>query len=384
MTTKRDYYEILGLTKEASEAEIKKSYRKLAMQYHPDKNKEKDAEEKFKEISEAYGVLSDKEKKEQYDRFGHAGIDGRYSQEDIFRGADFRGFEDLGDILSGIFGGGFSFGGDIFGGGRRNGPSRGSDLRYDLSISLEEAARGVETTIKVPRLENCGTCSGTGAKVGTKPETCQSCHGTGQVSTARNTPFGRFMSTTPCSACQGTGQIIKDPCPACKGTGKIKKVKKLSVKLPKGSDDGLRLKIRGEGEAGSPGAPSGDLYVVVHVQSHKSFERHNDDIFYEMPITFGQAALGDEITVPTLYGNVKMNVKPGTQTHSILRLKGKGMPHLHGNGQGDQLIRVIVQTPKNLNEEQKELMRKFYKMENKNGNSKSSIIDKIKDVLEGD
>lgn len=384
MATKRDYYEILGVTKEASESDIKKSYRKLAMKYHPDKNKEKDAEEKFKEISEAYGVLSDKEKREQYDRFGHAGIDGRYSQEDIFRGADFRGFEDLGDILSGIFGGGFSFGGDIFGGGRRGGPVRGSDLRYDLSISLEEAAKGFETTISVPRAENCDTCKGSGAKTGTKPENCSNCHGTGQVSVARNTPFGRFMSTSPCSTCQGTGQIIKEPCPACKGTGKIKKVKKLSVKLPKGADDGLRLKIRGEGEAGSSGAPSGDLYVIVHVQPHKTFERFNDDILYEMPITFGQAALGDEVLVPTLYGKVKMNIKPGTQTHSILRIRGKGMPQLHGSGQGDQLVRVIVKTPKNLSDEQKELMRKFYSMENKNGQGKSSIIDRIKDALDGD
>lgn len=385
MSTTRDYYEILGVSKESTEAEIKKAYRKLAMKYHPDKNKAPDAEEKFKEISEAYAVLSDEEKRAQYDKFGHAGIDGRYSQEDIFRGADFRGFEDLGDILSGIFGGGFGGFGDIFGGGRgrRNAPMRGSDLRYDLSISLEEAATGVETTINVPRAENCETCGGTGAKAGTTPKTCPTCHGSGQITSARNTPFGRFMSTTVCNTCHGNGQIIEDPCPACKGTGKIKKVKKLSVKLPKGADNGLRLKIRGEGEAGSPGAPAGDLYVMVHVQPHKTFERVGDDILYELPISFVQATLGDEVLVPTLYGNVKMNIKPGTQTHSVLRLKGKGMPHLHGSGEGDQLVRVIVQTPKNLNSEQKELLRKFDELDRKSAkNSKhSGIFEKVKDAF---
>jgi len=384
MSTTRDYYEILGVSKESTEAEIKKAYRKLAMQYHPDKNKAPDAEEKFKEISEAYAVLSDEEKRAQYDKFGHAGIDGRYSQEDIFRGADFRGFEDLGDILSGIFGGGFGGFGDIFGGGRgrRNAPMRGSDLRYDLSISLEEAATGVETTINVPRAENCETCGGTGAKAGTTPKTCPTCHGSGQITSARNTPFGRFMSTTVCNTCHGNGQIIEDPCPACKGTGKIKKVKKLSVKLPKGADNGLRLKIRGEGEAGSPGAPAGDLYVMVHVQPHKTFERVGDDILYELPISFVQATLGDEVLVPTLYGNVKMNIKPGTQTHSVLRLKGKGMPHLHGNGEGDQLVRVIVQTPKNLNSEQKELLRKFDELDRKSAKNKhSGIFEKVKDAF---
>jgi molecular chaperone DnaJ len=386
MSTTRDYYEILGVSKESTEAEIKKAYRKLAMQYHPDKNKAPDAEEKFKEISEAYAVLSDEEKRAQYDKFGHAGIDGRYSQEDIFRGADFRGFEDLGDVLSSIFGGGFGgFSGDIFGGGRgrRNAPMRGSDLRYDLAISLEEAANGVETTINVPRAENCETCGGTGAKAGTNPITCPACHGSGQITSARNTPFGRFMSTTVCNKCNGNGQIIEDPCPACKGTGKIKKVKKLSVKLPKGADNGLRLKIRGEGEAGSSGAPSGDLYVMVHVQPHKTFERIGDDILYELPISFVQAALGDEVPVPTLYGNVKMAIRPGTQTHSVLRLKGKGVPHLHGSGEGDQLVKVIVQIPKNLNSEQKELLRKFDEIDKKSGGKSkhSGIFEKVKDAF---
>ncbi|MBN2110521.1 MAG: molecular chaperone DnaJ [Methanosarcinaceae archaeon] len=387
MSTTRDYYEILGVSKDSTEAEIKKAYRKLAMKYHPDKNKEPGAEEKFKEISEAYAVLSDAEKREQYDRFGHAGIDSRYSQEDIFRNADFRGFEDLEDILGGIFGG--AFGG--FGGFRgrqtqRRGPVRGSDLRYDMTITLEQAAKGSETTINVPRAERCDVCGGTGAKPGTSPKTCPNCHGTGQVTHARNTPFGRFMSTTTCNVCHGTGEIIEEPCAACRGTGKQKKVRKISVKIPRGADNGMRLKINGEGEDGSPGAPSGDLYVVIHVEPHKLFERVGDDILYELPITFSQAALGAEVMVPTLHGKVKMSIKPGTQTHSILRLKGKGMPYLHGSGQGDQLVRVIVRTPTRLTEDQKELFRKLdLPDEGKNPRSTKSgkgIFEKVKEAFD--
>ncbi|SFM14995.1 molecular chaperone DnaJ [Methanolobus profundi] len=386
MSTTRDYYEILGISKDATESEIKKAYRKLAMQYHPDKNKEEDAEAKFKEISEAYAVLSDTEKREQYDRFGHAGIDGRYSQEDIFRGADFGGFDDLGDILGGIFGGGFGGFGGFGGGQRRQGPMRGSDLRYDLGITLEAAADGVETTINVPRAENCGSCDGTGAKAGTSPKTCSTCRGSGQVTQARNTPFGRFMSTTTCNACHGRGQIIEEPCPACKGTGKMKKVRKISVKVPKGADNGLRLKIRGEGEEGSPGAPSGDLYVVIHVEPHDKFQRVGDDILYEQPISFTMAALGGNVMVPTLHGNVKMNIKPGTQTHSILRLKGKGMPHLHGHSHGDQLVKIIVKTPTKLTGEQKELLEKYQELEGspdvKGPKGGKGIFEKVKGAFE--
>ncbi len=384
MSTTRDYYEILGLSKDATESEIKKAYRKLAMQYHPDKNKDDDAEEKFKEISEAYAVLSDTEKREQYDRFGHAGIDGRYSQEDIFRNADFGGFGDLGDIFGSIFGGG-GFGG--FGGGqRRQGPSRGSDLRYDLTVTLEQAATGVDTTINIPRAENCESCGGTGAKSGTSPHTCSTCHGSGQVTQARNTPFGRFMSTSTCNTCHGRGQIIETPCPACKGTGKIKKVRKISVKVPKGADNGIRLKIRGEGEEGSPGAPSGDLYVVIHVEPHDKFQRVGNDILYEQLISFSMAALGGDVMVPTLHGKVKMNIKAGTQTHSILRLKGKGMPHLHGHSHGDQLVKIIVRTPTKLSGDQKELLKKFQKLEDgsdmKNPKGGKGIFEKMKGAFE--
>lgn len=390
MTTTRDYYEILGVSKEATEAEIKKEYRKLAMKYHPDKNKDPGAEEMFKEISEAYAVLSDPEKKEQYDRFGHAGIDSRYSREDIFRNADFRGFEDLGDILGNIFGGGF--GG--FGGQQRRGPMRGSDLRYDLSMTLEQAASGLETTIDVPRAENCETCNGTGAKPGTSPKKCPTCHGAGQVNQTRDTPFGRFMTTSTCSACRGAGETIENPCAACRGTGKQKKVRKISVKIPKGADTGMRLRVSGEGEQGSPGAPSGDLYVVIHVEAHKMFERVGDDILYEQTISITQAALGDDVMVPTLYGNVKMSIKPGTQTHSVLRLKAKGMPDLHSRGQGDQLVRVIVRTPTNLTEEQKALLRQLELPEDgtkpkspKGGRGSrggKGIFEKMKEAFEND
>ncbi|MHC1576417.1 MAG: molecular chaperone DnaJ [Methanosarcinaceae archaeon] len=382
MTTKRDYYEILSISKDAKDPEIKKAYRKLAMKFHPDKNKEPDAEEKFKEISEAYAVLSDADKRAQYDQFGHAGIDGRYSTEDIFRNADFGGFDDLGDILGNIFGG---FGGG-FGGGRRanRGPQRGSDLRYDLEIDLKQAAFGDKITINVPRTMNCETCDGTGAKAGTRPSTCSKCGGSGQITHSRRTPFGNFMTTTTCDQCHGKGQIIQTPCPACRGTGMTKKVHKIAVAIPKGTDTGMRMRIGGKGEAGSPGAPAGDLYVVIHVKPHKHFERYGDDIIYEMPITFTQASLGDNVMVPTLHGKVKMNIKAGTQTHSVLRLKGKGMPHLHGHGQGDQLVKVIIQTPIKLNGEQKRLREEFDKITGGNAYGKKGnkgVFDKMKDIF---
>lgn len=384
MSTTRDYYEILGVSKDASDTELKKAYRKLAMKFHPDKNKEADAEEKFKEISEAYAVLSDAEKKAQYDRFGHAGIDGRYSTEDIFRNADFGDFGDLGDIFGSIFGGGGGFGGFGGGGRRRQGPTRGSDLRYDLGVTLEQAAFGEKVQINIPRAENCETCGGTGAKEGTSPKTCATCHGSGQVTHARRTPLGNFMTTTTCDVCHGKGQVIESPCPVCRGSGKQKKVRKMGVSVPKGADTGLRLKMSGEGEAGSPGAPPGDLYIVIHVKQHDKFERVGDDIVYGIPISFSQAALGTEIKVPTLHGKVKMKIKPGTQTHSILRLKGKGMPHLHGHGQGDQLVRVIVETPTNLTGKQKELLEEFEVLSNGDhkDTKKKGFFDKVKDVFE--
>jgi len=348
MATTRDYYEILGLSKEASAEDIKKTYRKLALQYHPDRNKEAEAEEKFKEISEAYAVLSDPEKRTQYDRFGHAGIDGQYSAEDIFRGADFGGF---GDIFEMFFGGG----------SRRGpmGPRRGSDLQYDLYITFEEAAFGVRKDIDILRTERCSTCSGTGAKPGTSPKRCPTCGGTGQVRTTRSGLGVQFVSTTTCSTCHGRGQIVEFPCSTCNGAGRVRNRIKITVNVPAGADSGMSLRLSGEGDSGEPGAPAGDLYVVIHVMEHKYFKRVDYDVISELPISFAEAAIGADVMVDTLYGKVKMNIPAGTQTHSVFRLKDKGIQHLHGHRKGDQLVRVVIKTPTKLTHEQKELLLEF-------------------------
>ncbi|MGB9930057.1 MAG: molecular chaperone DnaJ [Methanosarcina sp.] len=388
MATTRDYYEILGLSKDASADDIKKTYRKLALKYHPDRNKEAGAEEKFKEISEAYAVLSDSEKRSQYDRFGHAGIDGQYSAEDIFRGADFSGF---GDIFEMFFGGG----------SRRGpmGPRRGSDLQYDLYITFEEAAFGVHKDIDIPRTERCSTCSGTGAKPGTSPKRCPTCGGTGQIRTTRSGLGMQFVSTTTCTTCHGRGQIIEDPCSTCSGTGRVRNRRKITVNIPAGADSGMTLRLSGEGDSGEPGAPSGDLYVVMHVMDHKYFKRVDYDVISELPISFSQAALGADVMVDTLYGKVKMNIPAGTQTHSVFRLKEKGIQYLHGHRKGDQLVRVIINTPTKLSHEQKELLRQFEdlsrnrgsdgnerdkneKLKDKHKKSKG-IFEKVKDAFEG-
>ncbi|MDY0129488.1 MAG: molecular chaperone DnaJ [Methanosarcina vacuolata] len=348
MATTRDYYDILGLSKDASPEDIKKTYRKLALKYHPDRNKEPGAEEKFKEISEAYAVLSDDEKRAQYDRFGHAGINGQYSAEDIFRGADFGGF---GDIFEMFFGGG----------SRRGpmGPRRGADLQYDLYITFEEAAFGVRKDIDIPRTERCSKCSGTGAKPGTSPKRCPTCGGTGQIRTTRSGLGMQFVSTTACSTCHGRGQVIESPCPVCSGTGRVRNTRKITVNVPAGADSGMNLRLSGEGDSGEPGAPAGDLYVVLHVLEHQYFKRIDYDVISELPISFAQAALGMDIMVDTLHGKVKMNIPAGTQTHSVFRLKDKGIQHLHGGKKGDQLVRVVVKTPTKLTHEQKELLRQF-------------------------
>ncbi|HEY9205849.1 MAG TPA: molecular chaperone DnaJ [Candidatus Methanoperedens sp.] len=362
MATKRDYYEILGVEKKASADDIKSAYRKLAMQYHPDRNKSPDAEEKFKEISEAYAVLSDQNKRQQYDQFGHAGIDMRYSQEDIFRGVDFE------DILRDFGTGGFGFGrrggGSIFdiffgGEGRREGPRRGSDILYELAINFEDAAFGKTIDLEIPRTEKCDVCNGTGAKPGTSPKTCPSCRGTGQVSRTQNTPFGRFMTTSTCGTCRGNGQIIDSPCPSCHGSGTVQRRRKLEVKIPPGVDTGSRLRIAGEGEAGEKGGPPGDLYVEIYVKPHSIFTRHENDIVMEATISFTQAALGDEIIVPTLDGKAKMKIPAGTQNGEIFRLRGKGFPSLHISGKGDELVKIKVEVPTKLNDRQKQLLREF-------------------------
>ncbi len=385
MATKRDYYEILGVDKKASVDVIKSSYRKLAMQYHPDRNKSPDAEEKFKEISEAYAVLSDQNKRQQYDQFGHAGIDTRYTQEDIFRGAA----PDIEDILRefGMGGfGGFGRGGgggsifDIFfGGGGREGPRRGSDILYELSIDLEDAANGKTVELEVPRTEPCDVCGGSGAKPGTSPRACPTCHGSGQVSRTQNTPFGRFMTTSTCGTCRGRGEIIDSPCTTCHGSGAVQRRRKIEVKIPPGVDTGSRLRIAGEGEAGGRGAPPGDLYVEMNVRPHDIFTRQDGDIMTEAMISFTQAALGDEIIVPTLDGKIKMKIPPGTQNGQVFRLRGKGIPSLHISGKGDQLVRVRVEVPTKLNERQRQILKEFAEL---SGEKRSKgIFEKVKERI---
>jgi molecular chaperone DnaJ len=361
--SKRDYYEVLGVGKEADQKEIKSAYRKLALKYHPDRSKEPEAEDKFKEISEAYAVLSDLDKRKQYDQFGHAGIDGRYSQEDIFRGVDFE------DIFRGFgFGGGGGFGGGsifdlIFGGrGGRRGPSRGRDLRYDLDMTLEEVATGLETSIEVPRMETCPACNGTGAKPGTSPQNCDQCGGTGQATRVQNTPFGQMMTSSTCQKCGGRGQIVSDPCSECRGSGRVRKTRTISVKIPAGVETGQHLRLGGQGEASpDPGGETGDLYVFVNVRPHPLFKRADDDLLYESPLSITQAALGTDLEVPTLDGKkARIKVPAGTQSGSVFRLKGKGIPRLHGfGGTGDMHVRVNVKTPTNLSGRQRELIEEL-------------------------
>ncbi|MEM3737586.1 MAG: molecular chaperone DnaJ [Candidatus Bathyarchaeia archaeon] len=362
--SKRDYYEILGVPRNASLDEIKAAYRKLALQYHPDRNKSPEAEEKFKEISEAYAVLSDEEKRRQYDSFGHEGIHGRYTTEDIFRGADFSDiFKDLG----------FGFGGfeDIFNMffGRQPyrrphetyRPVRGADLRYDLEISLEEAASGVESQIQVPRDERCSLCNGSGAQPGTQPVKCQKCGGTGQVQYKRVSGWAQLIQIQTCNLCGGKGVRVESPCRICHGTGIVRRTRTLQIKVPAGVDSGYMLKLRGEGEAGPNLGPPGDLYVVVHVKPHKIFERDGSDIICETSISFPLAALGGEIEVPTLNGKVKLKIPAGTQSGSVFRLKGRGLPKLGEFGRGDELVKVHVQVPTKLSERQIALLRELAK-----------------------
>jgi molecular chaperone DnaJ len=357
MSTKRDYYEVLGVPRNSSKDEIKAAYRKLAMQYHPDRNKSPDAEEKFKEISEAYAVLSDDDKRKQYDAFGHEGISSRYSPEDLFRGTDF------GDLFRDFGFGGFDIFDFFFGRQRapRYGPQQGQSIRYNMEITLEEAAKGLETEIEVPRTEQCNVCHGSGAAPGTSPRQCPLCRGTGQVEHSQNTPFGQFVQVTTCGTCGGRGRVIDSPCPRCRGSGAVQQTRKIRVKIPPGVDTGSRLRLAGEGDAGSRGGPPGDLYVVTYVKPHKVFERSDSDLLVTVPVTFPQVALGAEIEVPTLEGSAKLKIPPGTQTHTVFRLRGRGMPRINQYGRGDELVRVIVQTPTKLTPNQRRLLEELGK-----------------------
>jgi len=374
--SKRDYYEVLGLEKNASKDEIKKAYRKLSKQYHPDINKAPDAADKFKEVKEAYEVLSDDNKRAHYDQFGHTDPNQGFGG---FGGAsDFGGFGGFEDIFSTFFGGG----------GRRrdpNAPRQGADLQYTMTLFFEDAVFGKETEIEIPREEECDTCHGSGAKPGTKPETCPHCHGSGQLNTEQNTPFGKIVNRRVCNHCNGTGQLIKDKCRTCGGSGKVKKRRKINVKIPAGIDDGQQLRVSGQGEPGINGGPSGDLYVVFHVRDHEFFERDGDDIYCEVPITFTQAALGDEIEVPTLHGKVKLKVPAGTQTGTKFRLRGKGVPNVRGYGVGDQNIHVKVVTPTKLTDKQKQLLREFAEISGTVPDEQNeSFFDKMKKAFKGE
>ena len=395
MAEKRDYYEVLGVDKNASEADIKKAFRKLARKYHPDVNPgDKDAEAKFKEVNEAYEVLSDAQKRQQYDQFGHdapnfgAGGFGGFGGGGFSGGAD---FGDLGDIFNMFFGGGGA-------GTQANGPRQGNDLRYDMTLSFEEAVFGCKKTISVDRWINCSTCGGTGAKPGTSPETCSRCHGTGRVTSMQQTPFGRMQTQTTCPECGGTGKIIREKCPDCGGTGRRRETRSLEVNIPVGVDNGTRLRMAGEGEAGENGGPAGDLYIYIRVRPDAVFSRDDTDISMEQKINMAQAALGDEIEVPTLEGRIKFTVPPGVQSGTRFRLKGKGIKSMRGYGKGDQYVTVVIETPKTLTDEQRRLfeqladsLERYDKADGssarrakKSEKKKEGFFDKMKDLFTDD
>ena len=354
---KRDYYEVLGVSKGASEDEIKKAYKKMARKYHPDLNPgDKSAEEKFKEVNEAYEVLSDANKKARYDQYGHAGVDPNFGAGGF--GGGFDGgfdFSDLGDIFGSFFGGGF-------GGGRRTNPyapQRGESIRLAVTISFEEAAFGCEKEVTVERYETCDTCHGSGCAPGTSPEVCPDCHGTGTVQQRRQTPMGVFATSSPCPKCGGKGRIIHQPCKDCRGSGMMRKRRTIQASIPAGIDNGQTISIRGQGNAGRNGGPAGDLLITITVRPHELFRREGTSVLCEAPITFTQAVLGAELEIPTIDGKVKYTLPEGTQSGTTFRLKGKGIPSINGRGRGDQYVTVYIETPRNLNKEQREALKKF-------------------------
>lgn len=371
---KKDYYEILGLQKGASEEDIKKAFRKLAIQYHPDKNKgDKEAEEKFKEINEAYQVLTDPEKKAQYDQFGTTDFNGGFGAG-FDGGFDFTDMGGFGDIFDSFFGGGFS------GRRRRTGPEKGADIEYSINLTFEEAVFGVEKEITINRHETCETCKGSGAKPGTSPKTCDKCGGTGQMRTQRNTPLGSFVSMSTCDKCSGKGKVILEPCSDCHGAGKERKHRKITVNIPAGVDTGNVMPLRGQGEHGANGGPPGDLYINIKVSSHPTFKRKGFDIYIDANLSFAKAALGTELKVPTVDGEVKYQVPAGTQPGTVFRLRGKGVPRVNSSGRGDQYVNVVVEIPKTLNEKQKELLRQFMEAsgeKEEDGKKSGSFMDKI-------
>jgi molecular chaperone DnaJ len=378
--TSRDYYEILGVSRSATDQEIKSAYRKLALKHHPDRNQgSKHAEEQFKEAAEAYAVLADPQKRAAYDRFGHAGVNAAAGAG--FDPSVFTGFEDILGGLGDIFG----FG-DLFGGGRRRGgPQRGADLRYDLEITFDESARGIETTIQIPRAELCDTCGGTGAAKGSGPTTCPTCHGRGQLRYQQ----GFFTVARTCAQCRGTGQIVANPCETCHGAGRVNKERKITVKIPAGIATGQRLRLAGDGEHGAAGGPPGDLYVVIIVQEHEFFRRDGNDLYCEIPVNFTTLALGGEIAVPTVDGGTeKVSVPAGTESASTFRVRGKGMPDVTGRGRGDMLVTVSVKVPRKVSKEQRQLLEQLAKAlpaekfePTKNESEDRGIFERVKDIF---
>lgn len=373
--SKRDYYEILEISKEASAEEIKRAYRKKALKYHPDRNSgDKEAEERFKELNEAYEILSNPQKKDRYDRFGHAGVDPNASGG--FSGAGFGGFEDIFSDIFDMFGGGFSSG------RRRNGPMKGSDLQQRVSITFEEAAFGTEKDITITRNEKCSDCDGTGAEKNTEKTTCPKCNGSGEIRVQQRTPFGQFVNVKVCDRCGGKGTIIENPCKTCQGSGKVRRKVSLKVKIPAGVDDESVISLRGEGEPGLNGGPNGDLYVVISVRAHKIFKREGSDLLLEIPITFPQAALGDELVVPILDGKITYKVPAGTQSETVFRIKGKGIKHLNSSKTGDLYVKVVVEIPKKLTNEQKKLLNKLSESFDSEGHEqRKSFLENVKDLL---
>ncbi len=379
--TERDLYETLGVSRDASQEEIKKAYRKLARKYHPDVNPDdEEAEKKFKEVQHAYEVLGDEDKRTRYDQFGHAGVDeDAYQQSGFggFGGQDFGGFGGFEDIFDAFFGGGFSGGG----GSRRQRPRRGSDLLYRLELEFEEAVFGTEKEAEIPRTESCEKCKGTGAKPGTSPETCPTCDGGGEIRQVKQTPLGQFVNVATCNACGGEGKIVKEKCSECHGEGKVVRRRKVKLNIPEGVDEGTRLRVAGEGQAGSKGGPPGDLYVEISVKPHEYFERDGSDIYYLADISFPLAAVGGEIEVPTLEGKAKLKVPEGTQNGATFKLKNKGVPSKRGRGH--QFVKVNVEVPKKLNSEQKKILREFAKTMGEELPGEKSFIGRVKDTFGG-
>ncbi len=372
----KDYYQILGVERDASRDDIKKAYKRLAKKYHPDINKELGSAEKFKEINEAAAVLGDDNKRAQYDRFGTAdfGAGGPGAGFD-FSGFDFRGDFDFGDIFESLFAGG-PFGGF---GSRRRGPRRGADLRFDIEIDLEDAVNGKETHIRIPRYETCSECGGSGAASGSDVKKCPECGGSGTSTKTQRTPFGMFQTRSTCRRCHGEGQIIEKPCSVCGGSGRVEEEKKIKVDIPAGVETGTTLRLSGQGESGEKGAGKGDLYVVVHVKPHEMFRRKGDDLFVEVPVSFVTATLGDTIEVPTVGGTAKLKVPAGTQSNTLFRMRGRGVPHIRGSGSGDQMVRVVVHTPENLNRKQQSALKSFAKEMGGKMSPQKSFLDRMKE-----